>query len=145
MKSIFRVFALLVIVGLLVTGGFMAYQAGVAQGIAEAPAVASAIEKAAENGQAPVPPIYGYGHPYGYGFPHPFGFFPVGGVCLSVFFLFVAFAFLKMIFFRGMRRGWGHHHGHWGKGWESGAPSMFDEWHKRAHGETSAENAGGKA
>lgn len=142
MKIIFRVFALLVIAGLLVSGGFMAYQAGVAQGISQAPALASAIEKAAENGQvAPIPPMYGYGHPYGYGFPRHFGFFPIGGICLSIFFLFLAFAFLKMAFFRR----WRHHHGHWGRHWEGEAPSMFDEWHKRAHGEKSADDAGGKA
>ncbi len=142
MKIIFRVFALLVIAGLLVSGGFMAYRAGVAQGISQAPALASAIEKAAENGQvAPIPPMYGYGQPYGYGFPRHFGFFPIGGICLSIFFLFLAFAFLKMVFFRP----WRHHHGHWGRHWEGEAPSMFDEWHKRAHGEKSADDAGGKA
>jgi len=43
--------------------------------------------------------------------------------------LFVAFRFL----FWGPR--WGHHKGHWGRHWEGGAPPMFEEWHKRAHGE----------
>jgi hypothetical protein len=40
-----------------------------------------------------------------------------------------------------MRHGWGYHghHGPWGKGWEGKVPPPFEEWHKRAHGETPAE------
>jgi hypothetical protein len=131
---IFRLIGLLLVIGLIVGGGAMAYRAGIAQGISQAPAVATAISKAAESGQvAPVPPMM-YG--YGYGYPmygrHHFGFFPLGGICLSIFLLFFFFGFLKMIFFRRMRHG-GHMHGPWGKNWEGGAPSMFTEWHKRAH------------
>jgi hypothetical protein len=76
-----------------------------------------------------------------YGHPH-FGFMPFG-ICGSIFFLFLFFGFMKMIFFRGMRHGWGRHghHGHWGKDWEGGLPPKFDEWHKRAHGETPAEES----
>ena len=40
-----------------------------AQGISQAPAVATAIVQSAENGQpVPVPPMM-YGRPYGYGYP----------------------------------------------------------------------------
>jgi hypothetical protein len=131
---VFRLIGVLLLIGIMVAGGFMAYKAGVAQGVIQAPAVATAISQAAENGQAaPVPPMYGYGHPYrGYGYPHHFGFFPLGAICFSIFFVFLFFGLLKMIFFRRMRHGWGHH-GHWKKDWESGVPPMFDEWHKRAH------------
>ncbi|MBK9209979.1 MAG: hypothetical protein IPL71_17475 [Anaerolineales bacterium] len=142
---VFRVIGFLLLTALFIGGGFMAYKAGVAQGISEAPAVATAIAQAAESGQsAPVPPMM-YGHGYGYGNPmmygrHHFGFVPFG-ICGSIFFLFLFFGFMKMIFFRGMRHGWGRHghHGHWGKDWEGGLPPKFNEWHKRAHGETPAE------
>jgi hypothetical protein len=142
---IFRLIGVLLLLGLVAAGGFMAYKTGVAQGIAQAPEVAAAIEKSAENGQvAPVPPMYGYG--YGYGYPHPYGFGyphhfnPFGAICFSFLFLFLFFGAMRMIFFRRMGHGWGHHghHGPWGK-WEGGFPPMFDEWHKRAHGEKPAE------
>jgi hypothetical protein len=130
---VFRVIGALLLVGLMVAGGFMAYQAGVAQGVAEAPVVATAISQAADNGAGA--PLgyghgYGYGHPYGFG-RHHFGFFPFG-ICGSILFVFFFFGLLRMIFFRPWHAGWGHH-GHWGRHWEGGAPPMFDEWHKRAH------------
>ncbi|MBI5945895.1 MAG: hypothetical protein HY864_16160 [Chloroflexi bacterium] len=141
MKIAFRIFAFLIVAGLILGAGAFAYKAGMAQGISQAPAVATAISKAAENGQAaPVPPMmYGYGYgirPYG----HHFGFSPFGGICFGIFFLFLFFGFMKMMFFRRMMWHGGHHghHGPWGKHWKDGAPSMFNEWHKRAHGETPA-------
>ncbi len=142
---VFRLIGVLLLIGLMAVGGFMAYKAGIAQGISQAPAVATAISQAAENGQT-VPPMvgpgYGYGyHPYGFGYPHHFGFLPLGGICFSIFFLFLGF--LKMIFFRPWRHG--HIHGPWGRHWEGGVPSMFNEWHKRAHGETPAEEEEKKA
>jgi hypothetical protein len=125
--TIFRIVGVLVLVGLVFAGGFMAYRAGVAQGIAQAPEIATAISQAAESGQ-PIPPMYnrGYGYRHPYGHPFHFGFFPFGGICLSILFVFLLFGLIKMVFFP-WRRGWGHH----GK-WE-GVPPMFDEWHKRAH------------
>lgn len=142
---VFRVIGFLLLVALIVGGGAMAYKAGVTQGISQAPAVATAISQAAENGQA-VPPMmygpgYGYGyHPYSFGYRHHFGFFP-GGICFSIFFLFLFLGLMKMIFFRGMwHRGWeGHKHGPWGKDWEGGVAPMFNEWHRRAHGEKPAD------
>ncbi len=129
--SIFRLIGALLLVGLVVAGGYMAYQAGVAQGIAQAPEIAEAVQEA-----QPGPSIYGpgYGYPYRFGYPHYFN--PFGGICFSIFFLFLFFGLLRFVFFP-WRRGWGHH-GHWGK-WEGGVPPMFDEWHKRAHGEAPAE------
>jgi hypothetical protein len=136
---VFRVIGVLLLIGLIAAGGFMVFKAGEANGIVQAPAVATAISQAAENGQAVnVPPMmYDHGYGYGPGYPmmyrHHFGFFP-GGICFSIFFLFLFFGFLRMIFFRGMHHG--HRmHGPWGRHWEDGVPPMFNDWHKRAHGE----------
>ena len=142
---VFRLIGFVLLLGLIAGGGAMAYKAGMAQGISQAPAVATAISKAAESGQfAPVPPMmYGYGQPYGYGygFGYRHHFNPFGTICGSLIFLFFFFGFMKMIFFRKMRHGWGHHghHGRWAKDWKDGVPPMFNEWHKHAHGETPAE------
>ncbi|HNK63477.1 MAG TPA: hypothetical protein PLE14_05460 [Anaerolineales bacterium] len=141
----FRVLGLLLIVGLIAGAGAFGYKAGMMRGIEQAPAVAAATEKAAEDGQ-PVPPMmyghgFGYGNPYGYSFrPH---FNPFAAICFSFLFLFVLFGAMKMVFFRGMRRAWGHHghghHGPWNKDWEGKVPPFFAEWHKRAHNEGESE------
>ncbi len=142
---VFRLIGVVLLLGLIAAGSFMAFKAGEAHGITQAPAVATAISKAAKSGQvAPVPPMmYGYGHPnpygYGYGFGYRHHFNPFGAICFSLIFLFFFFGFLKMIFFRRMRHGGHHMRGPWGKDWEGGAPSMFNEWHKRAHNEKPAE------
>lgn len=134
---VFRVIGFLLLLGLIAGGIFMSYKAGEAQGISQAPLVATAISQAAENGQtAPIPPMmyqnsYGYGPGYQMYGRHHFGFFPFG-ICGSILFLFFLFGFMKMIFFRGM---WHRGHGHWGRYWEDGVPPRFDEWHKRAHGD----------
>jgi hypothetical protein len=143
---VFRIVGALILVALFIGGGAMAYRAGMAQGITQAPAVATAIAKSAESGQsAPIPPMM-FGREYGYGYPmygHHFGFFPIGAICGSIFFLFLFFGALRMIFFRGMmHRKWeGRHHGPWGRHWENGVPPMFEEWHKRAHGEKPEEES----
>lgn len=139
MKTIVRIIVPLIVLGLIFGAGAFAFKAGMAQGISQAPAVATAISQAAENGQPyPATPMYGYGRPYGIG--HHFGFFPLGGLCFGIFFFFLFFGFLKMIFFRRMMhmRGWhGHQHGRCDKT-EDGVPPMFNEWHKRAHGDAPA-------
>lgn len=130
---VFRLIAVLLLVGLAVAGGYMAYRAGVAQGIAQAPDVAKAISQSAQTGQpVPVAPMYAYGYPYRWGFWHPFGFFPFG--CFgALLFIFLFFGLLRFAF---RPWGWGRygHHGPWGR-WEGGVPPMFSEWHKRAHEE----------
>jgi hypothetical protein len=138
---VLRVIALVLLVGLVAGGIFMAFRAGEAQGISQSPAVATAIVQSAESGQpVPVPPMM-YGRPYGYGYPmygHHAMFLPFGAICGSIFFFFLIIGLMKLVFFGGMRhRGWeGRHHGPWGRNWENGVPPMFEEWHKRAHGET---------
>ena len=135
---IFRIIGVLLLIGLIVAGGTFVYRAGVTRGISQAPEVAEAIQQSAENGGQVVPPMfnrgYGYAYPY-HGFGHNFGFglFHFFGFFI---FLFFFFGVLRLIFFRG----WAHRHGHWGKHWEGNVPPMFDEWHKRAHGEKPAED-----
>lgn len=118
-----RIAAVFVLVAAVVGVAFFAYQAGVAQG--------SPITIQSPSGEtAPLPyPYYGYGMPF-FG---PWGFgFGCFGPLLAFFLIFLAFRFL----FWGSRWGWGHHHyGAWGRRWENGVPPMFEEWHKRAHGQ----------
>ena len=106
---VIRLIGILLLVGLMVGGGAMAYRAGVAQGIARAPEVAEALSSAAESGGgAPAPGYgYGYGYPY-YGFRPHFGFFPFGGIFGFFLFIFLFFGLMRLIFFRR----WGWHHGH---------------------------------
>ena len=110
---------LLAAILILVLGGAIAvgaYEAGLAQSAAQVVVPAA--------GAAPV--VAYYGHPYGWGFGFfPFGFlFPILG-------LFLFFALIRVVV-------GGRHYG--GRGWygdgQSGVPGRFEEWHKRAHGDT---------
>ena len=127
-KIALRVVSGLVLLVVIAAIGFFAFQAGVAKG--------SPITIEAPSGDSvPAPyPYYGYG--YGPRFHHPFGF---GFGCLfpifAVFLLFLAFKSFRVMMW-GPRWGWGHRHGGWG---ERGVPPMFEEWHKRAHGESTEE------
>jgi hypothetical protein len=108
-RSVFRGLAITALV--LALAGFVAmgaYNAGVAQGIAE-------------SGRAVGPPVAGtpYVHvwhrPWGSGF----GFFPF-------FFLLFFFFAIRGLFWHGYRRGpWGY--------WHDGVPPAFEEWHRRVH------------
>jgi hypothetical protein len=91
--------------------GIGAYNAGVAQGIAESGRAITAL-----------PP----GTPYVYGWPRPwgFGFLPI----FPIFFFLFLFFVVRGLLWRGPRRGG------WGCGYGS-VPPAFDEWHRRAHGE----------
>ena len=124
-----RIISALVLIAAVAAIGYFAFQAGVAQG--------SPITIQAPSGQtAPAPyPYYGWGMP----FHRPFGF-GFGFLCflIVIFLFFAALRALRFLFW-GPRWGWGwgHHHGMhgpWGR-WENGTPPMFEEWHKRAHGE----------
>jgi hypothetical protein len=125
-RIVFRIVAGLVLLAAIAGIGFFAYQAGVANG-------SPITVQSPSGGTAPGPYPY-----YGYGFWHPFPFFGFGfgcfGLLIPLFLLFLAFgAFRRMLW--GPRWGWRHmgHHGPWGEHGE-GVPSMFAEWHKRAHG-----------
>jgi hypothetical protein len=120
-----RIVAVLVLVAAIAGIAYFAFQAGVAQG--------SPITIEAPSGEtAPGPyPYYGYGfhRPWGFGF----GFF---GFLILLFLFFLALRAFRFLFW-GPRWGWGsHHYGPWGRHWENGVPPMFEEWHKRAHGES---------
>ena len=98
-----------ILIALLVLGaataiGVSAYNAGVAQGIAES-GRALAAPPAAGVPYAGVPyPYYGWHRPWG------FGFFPI----FPFFFIFFVFLALRGLFWRGPwhRGGWGYGHGY---------------------------------
>ena len=123
-----RIVSALVLIAAIAGIAFFTFQAGVAQG--------SPITIKAPEGQvAPAPyPYYGYG--YGMPFHHPLGFgYGLGcfGLLIPLFLFFLAMKAFRFMFW-GPR--WGHMHGHHGRHWEGGVPPMFEEWHKKAHGET---------
>jgi hypothetical protein len=109
-RSLWRALAVsaLVIAGAAAIG-IGAYNAGVAQGIAESGRAIAA------------PPA---GTPYVYVWPRPWGFglFPIFPIFFLVFLFFVA----RGLLWRGAWRG--------GCGWrDGGIPPAFEEWHRRAH------------
>jgi len=109
---VLRLIGVLLLLGLIIGGGAMAYRAGVAQGIARAPEVATAISNAAESGQVPPVPSYGYGYGYPYyGFRPHFGFFPFGFFGF-ILFIFLFFGLMRLIFFRRWAWDYGHMHRH---------------------------------
>lgn len=103
---------LIVVVAVGAAIGNNAYQAGLAQGLAQS----------ASPAEQPRPLPYYYG-PWGYG--HGFGFFGFFGFLL---FLFLIFGLIRALFFWG-RGG----PGHWHRGPGGGTPPWFEEWHRRAH------------
>jgi hypothetical protein len=125
--------------------GLLAYNAGVAQGVA-----AGAKVESAPNSAGPYPYLAG---PF-----HPAGFFGPGMSLLSCLLLFVGFVFVfglvrRLIwgsffwhrpFWGGPfwgRHAWRHFEpgqggpADWQKAWEKGYPPIFEEWHRRAHGQ----------
>ena len=125
-----RIVAGLVLLAAIAGIAFFAFQAGVANG--------SPVTIEAPSGQAVPSPMPYYGYGYGMRFHHPFGFgFGCFGLLIPLFLFFLAMKAFRVMFW-GPR--WGHHMGHWGRRWEGGAPPMFDEWHKRAHGEVPTED-----
>ena len=89
----YRFISFLFLVGLIAVGGFMAYQAGISQGIAQAPDLAAAIQGAEAGSSVPAP---GYGYLNGLGYPSFFNLF--GAVCLSILFVFFFFGLVRFIF-----------------------------------------------
>jgi len=102
-RTLFRAIAALVLIGLVALIGVNVYEAGVAQGIADAGRTVVA------SGQ-PVPVVYYPGPHWGYG---GFGFFwPL---------LWIVGFFLLFGLLRGGRGKWGGHH------------DRLEDWHRRAH------------
>lgn len=119
--------------------GAASYRAGFAQGVAQSDTIAELLQNGGGPGE-------GFGlrggfMPYGrhsgafFGH-HPFGFgFGFLGCLAPLLFLFLAFSLVRGFMWR-RHWGWGMHgggNGPWGN--RDGAPPMFEEWHRRAHGE----------
>ncbi len=119
-----RIVSALVLIAAVAGIAFFAFQAGVMRG--------SPVTIEAPSGESVPAPYPYYGHGMSYHRPHfgfGFGFF---GFLITLFLFLFALRAFRFLFW-GSR--WGHHKGHWGRHWEGGAPPMFEEWHKRAHGE----------
>jgi hypothetical protein len=134
---------LVLVVGAVAVGG-LAFNLGVARGLADSGKLVAPVG----GGVAP----YFYGGPFFY---HPFGFgFGLLGCLFPLLGFFLIFALIRAVFWRaawGGRRGWGGH-GWGGHGWGGpgeggqdfgpggqGVPPMFAEWHKRSHTEPKPE------
>ena len=110
----------------LVLGGVIAagaYEAGLQN------ALQVVVPAAAAAPAVGAPVVAYYGHPYGWGYGfNPFGFlFPIFG-------LFLFFALMRALV------GGGHGHSRY-RGWsndDQGVPGRFEDWHKRAHGDTTS-------
>jgi hypothetical protein len=121
---VFRIVSTLILIGILIGGGVMIYNAGQAQGYAMGLAAAS------QDGVAPAPysgiaPFYGYAPFYGPGWGHAF-FFPFGPI-----FGFLAVGALFFLFFGALgaifrRRSWGH--GAWTGGQRQDHPWRHGPW-----------------
>jgi len=109
-------FGALLVIAVLAGVGYAGYHFGYIQGMANAPEIATAISKAAENGQTlPVPPMLGYGRSYASPFmwmPHH-GFFPFGGLLGFLFLIFLFFGLMRLIFRPHWYPAGPGMHGHW--------------------------------
>jgi hypothetical protein len=125
-RTLWKVVLGIVVVVLLIGVGIQLYEVGVAQGLARgnqvatarpdvAPGVAPQPGAASQPGVAPYP-YYGYGRHWHWGFP----FF---ALLIPLLFFLLIFALFRAAWHGP--RGWG--------GWGGGAPSTFEEWHRRAH------------
>ncbi len=124
-RILFKMFLAVVLLAAIAGLGVFAYQAGLAQGVAQnaqLPAPAGGLP-------APVYPYYPgmwYGHPFfGFGFLSCLG---------PLFLLFLAFAALRGLLWHG-HGGWGRmHHGPWGRrDWQGEVPPPVQEWHRKMH------------
>jgi hypothetical protein len=123
-KTGFRIVAGLVLIAAIAGLTYVAFNAGVAQGVAaELPEAGSR--------QSPYPH---FGHGMRYWHASPFFGFGCFGPLLAFFLLFLALRAFGFLFWGARWGGW--HHGPWrmDRG-EGGVPPMFHEWHRRAHAE----------
>ena len=131
-RVLFGILVTLLVVAAAASLGWWAYSVGLAQG-----ALQSAQTVVPEGG-AVTAPVYPYAVPfyhYGPGFGRwGFGFGPLG--CLfPIFGFLLLFLLLRGLFGGWGRRGWMGYGGGWR---HSGPPPVFEEWHRRAHGEAPA-------
>lgn len=120
-RIVLGVLLALVLIAGVASLGVYAYNAGIAQGLAESGKLATLTP---EEGARLYP--Y-YGGPFWHPRPFGFGFFGCFGPLL--------FILLIFLLVRGLVWGgpWGRGHG-WRHGpWDQGVPPMFDEWHRQAH------------
>lgn len=114
-RTIFRVVAVLALIGLLAAGGVTVYNAGVAEGLAEAARAA-----AASGDQAPIvfPPYAGH---YGWG-----GGFGIFGLLFLILGIFLIIGLVRAAFGGGR---WG---GPGGRGWAD-RRERIEELHRELH------------
>ncbi len=129
MRIFWRIIVVLVLLAAIAGLGVYLYNVGLTNGLAQ-----KAVAPGGTTQPAPYPfywpPFFGYG----------FGFL---GCLIPLFLFFVILGTMRMLFWHGPM-GWRRHawrHGPWGwrEGEERGVPPFFEEWHKRAHGETPSE------
>jgi len=127
-KIVFRIVAGLVLLAAIAGIAFFAFNVGLAQHV----------QLPANNvGQSQIP---NYVTPFAW-YPSPYLGFGCFAPLIALLLLFVAFRAFSFLFW-GPRWGYGGHmHRGWRRGgWdESDVPPMFQEWHKRAHGESVAD------
>ena len=112
-RFILSIVLVIVIVAGAIGLGTYAYNAGVAQGLAQSGKIV-----APDGAAVPYyPPVY-Y-HPFGFGF---------GGFLFSCFFIFLIFGLIRAIFWRP-HWGWRSRRGPW----NSDFPPMAAEWHRKMH------------
>jgi hypothetical protein len=118
-RIILAVLLAVILIAGMVGAGIYVYNVGVAQGLADSGKLA-----APTTGVAPYPYA---GGPFFYHRPFGFGLL---GCAFPLLFLFLFFALLRTILWRGP---WGWRHGMHHGVWEKGVPSMFEEWHRKMH------------
>jgi len=146
-RIIFGILIALVLIGGAIGVGVTTYRIGYVQGLEQSGKIEFVLPPRAGDGDQVAPDGVGpRGMPWGYyggpGFYRPYGFggwgwgggpFGFIGCLFPLLFFFLIFGLFRGLFWRPW--GWGHRGG-WGPGGGKGAPPMFEEWHKRAHGET---------
>jgi hypothetical protein len=130
-KSIgLRILAGLVLLAAIAGITFLAYQSGVNH--------AALVVAQAPGNTAPAP------YPYYNGWVWPPFLFPLGCFVplIALFLICLAFSAFRFMLWGPAGRAEHRMHRHYGRwGWDSenGVPPVFDEWHKRAHGQPPAE------
>jgi hypothetical protein len=127
LRVIFSIVLIVLVLGGAAVLGWMAYNAGLAQGVAQNNVAVA--PQASGSAAIPVYPFRPWAGPW-YGF----GFGPLA--CLfPLLFVFLVFALIRSVFWMGMG---GHRFGGWGPRGplgdrQQGFREMAEEWHRQAH------------